>query len=204
MSVALLAPIAVDGARATSFAGRAVTPLVVARDGASRNRALAARDEPLVALVEDASFLDGACRLLDGGADFVTALGNRLPSPPSPPRALDELALWTRPLGAGIDTVFRRALWERLGGFDERLPEADFWLRALDAGARGLVLEGALPRSVEELDAAPLLARHGARVEGKLAAILTARERLFLALEGEARRRHRLRMSINRLRGRPA
>jgi hypothetical protein len=166
--------------------------VVTARDAISRNRALQGRSEPLVALGENPAFLDGACRLLDDGADFVTALGDRLPSPPSPPRTIDELTILARPLGAGIDTVFRRTLWERLGGFDEQQPEADFWLRALDSGARGVLLESALPHSTDEIDARPFLARHGARIERNLVAVLAAREGMFLALEGEARRRHRL------------
>jgi hypothetical protein len=189
MSAVLLAPIAVDATEAARFAGRPVTVLATARDAISRNRALQGRTEPLVALVEDPAFLDGACRLVDDGADFVTALGDRLPSLPSPPRPIDELTILARPLGAGIDTVFRRTLWEQLGGFDEHQPEADFWLRALDGGARGALLEGRLPRGTDKLDAARFLARHGARIERNFVAILSARERMFLLLEGEARRR---------------
>jgi hypothetical protein len=46
-----------------------------------------------------------------------------------------------------ISTVMRRELWERLEGFDEALPDyadIDFWLRALERGDRGAILDQAL------------------------------------------------------------
>ena len=48
-----------------------------------------------------------------------------------------------------ISTVFRREVWERNGGFDESLPayeDVDFWLRALQQGYRGVILDEALVR----------------------------------------------------------
>jgi peptidoglycan/xylan/chitin deacetylase (PgdA/CDA1 family) len=48
-----------------------------------------------------------------------------------------------------ISTVFRRNVWETVGGFDESLPayeDVDFWLRVLEAGFRGHILDDALLR----------------------------------------------------------
>ena len=59
-----------------------------------------------------------------------------------------------------ISTVFRREVWDQVGGFDEALPayeDVDFWLRALELGLRGAILDEAL-----------LLyrVRHGSRYHG--------------------------------------
>ena len=48
-----------------------------------------------------------------------------------------------------ISTVFRREIWQAVGGFDPALPayeDVDFWLRALELGFRGLILDAALLR----------------------------------------------------------
>ena len=50
-----------------------------------------------------------------------------------------------------ISTVFRRGVWNAIGGFDEALPayayeDIDFWLRALELGFRGAILDDALLR----------------------------------------------------------
>lgn len=48
-----------------------------------------------------------------------------------------------------ISTLFRRELWELGGGFDASLPayeDVDFWLSALRAGHRGVILDEALVR----------------------------------------------------------
>jgi peptidoglycan/xylan/chitin deacetylase (PgdA/CDA1 family)/GT2 family glycosyltransferase/SAM-dependent methyltransferase len=48
-----------------------------------------------------------------------------------------------------ISTVFRREVWEAVGGFDESLPayeDVDFWLRALELGFRGEIVDEALVR----------------------------------------------------------
>ena len=48
-----------------------------------------------------------------------------------------------------ISTVFRREVWESVGGFDESLPayeDVDFWLHALELGFKGVILDDALLR----------------------------------------------------------
>jgi peptidoglycan/xylan/chitin deacetylase (PgdA/CDA1 family)/glycosyltransferase involved in cell wall biosynthesis len=50
-----------------------------------------------------------------------------------------------------ISTLFRRELWDQAGGFDETLPDyayedLDFWLRVLELGFRGVILDDALLR----------------------------------------------------------
>jgi peptidoglycan/xylan/chitin deacetylase (PgdA/CDA1 family)/GT2 family glycosyltransferase len=48
-----------------------------------------------------------------------------------------------------ISTVFRREIWDAVGGFDaafSRGEDIDFWLRALELGFRGLILDEALLR----------------------------------------------------------
>lgn len=51
--------------------------------------------------------------------------------------------------GPHISTMFGRGLWERVGGFDDKLPgyeDTDFWIGALKEGCRGEVLEEPLLR----------------------------------------------------------
>ncbi len=48
-----------------------------------------------------------------------------------------------------ISTVFRREVWDAVGGFDAAFPrgeDIDFWLRALELGFRGAILDEALVR----------------------------------------------------------
>ncbi len=51
--------------------------------------------------------------------------------------------------GVHISTMFRRELWEAVGGFDSTLPayeDTDFWLSALEHGFQGEILEEPLLR----------------------------------------------------------
>jgi peptidoglycan/xylan/chitin deacetylase (PgdA/CDA1 family)/glycosyltransferase involved in cell wall biosynthesis len=48
-----------------------------------------------------------------------------------------------------ISTVFRRELWQQVGKFDEAMPtddDTDYWLRAIEHGFRGAILDEALVR----------------------------------------------------------
>jgi len=60
---------------------------------------------------------------------------------PSPPAFVDAIATGGVPHAS---TMMRRRLWGRIGGFDDSLPTfelLDFWASALEAGARGAILE---------------------------------------------------------------
>jgi peptidoglycan/xylan/chitin deacetylase (PgdA/CDA1 family)/glycosyltransferase involved in cell wall biosynthesis len=80
-----------------------------------------------------------------------------------------------------ISTVFRRGIWNAVGGFDDALPayeDVDFWLRALELGFRGAILDDALLR---------YRVRHGSRYHSTVVrgGYLRAKE-LLLAKHAEA------------------
>jgi peptidoglycan/xylan/chitin deacetylase (PgdA/CDA1 family)/glycosyltransferase involved in cell wall biosynthesis len=63
---------------------------------------------------------------------------------PAPPTFVDAVATGGVPHAS---TMVRRTLWDRIGGFDEALPTfelLDFWASALEAGARGVILDSPL------------------------------------------------------------
>jgi peptidoglycan/xylan/chitin deacetylase (PgdA/CDA1 family)/GT2 family glycosyltransferase len=110
-------------------------------------------------------------------------------------------------------SLFRRTLWEELGGFAEDLElglleDLDFWLRALQHGRRGTVLPEPLLRyrvrrgSIHQQAAATddhrqsmvaLLHRHAATVERLGAELLLAKERQIESLRQHRRHLERTR-----------
>jgi hypothetical protein len=145
-------------------------------------------------------FLGQACYLLDKepGVDFVSGW-RRGPFDRADDEALpcEPWHLLARPWLAQVPTLFRRTLWEELGGFDEALGLAqplDLWLRALGAGKRGLALDAglgsAIPFGREALPArdeaqaclGALFAKHRALVEANLERVVVERERVVRAL----------------------
>lgn len=144
-------------------------------------------------------FLAAAMAAVDGAA-FVTTGSNW-------PGGLD-----VRPAGLEVTlaaalrdpelvhscALFRRDLWDQVGGFDETLDDLevyDFWLRVLATGARGKALPEVLVRrrvsdatharaSRAPAAAAAALARHREPFTGAMAEVLLARERRLDALRG--------------------
>ena len=124
----------------------------------ARNLGIAATSSPLVVLLDGddlfaPEYLERASTLLAEREDLsfvccaLTAFGRASYRWKPPPYTIAEA------LGRGacghISTVFRREVWELLGGFDETLPayeDVDFWLRALAAEMRGAILDEALLR----------------------------------------------------------
>ena len=109
-------------------------------------------------------------------------------------------------------TLFRRQLWQELGGFDEALAGLemdDFWIRATRAGKRGAILEeplvahdpSASPESRRDLfrarrvpAATALFQKHRDAFEADPSAVLVPRERALYELTGfdrEIRERRR-------------
>jgi hypothetical protein len=198
----VLSPRAGERERA-ELAARTGTPVVLATGG--RNAALGELDTALCVLWSagqplDLDFLHAAARLLGERERlwFVTSFGARVPVPGEPAATpVDERSILARPLHSHVPTVFRRTLWERLGGFDEQLPagvDPDFWLRALADHAAGVVLDGALPGGAPWDEAPgdwrPFLERHGRCIERVGAAALLAKEAVFRELERRARVLH--------------
>ncbi|PYQ23654.1 MAG: hypothetical protein DMF81_07985 [Acidobacteria bacterium] len=132
----------------------------------------------------------------------------------SPP-GVDRLTLLARPDALDGGVVFRKAAWESAGGFDESLPaleEHDFFLRIVEAGGAGTVLEEPLlerplrllsrrerERSDGRLAAAlpRIFARHREALESDPAELLAAQERAIAELAArhdplEARRNERV------------
>jgi hypothetical protein len=127
-------------------AGGADTP------GSLRNAAVrASNGRQLVFLggVEppDSSFLEAALRTLARNPDwwFVAAWHDGVPQTRDrPAKLLGFSDLLARPWFIDTPTVFRRELWQALGGFDEELrglEDLDFWIRALASGKNGAVIE---------------------------------------------------------------
>ncbi len=156
----------------------------------------------------DGSFLEQACRLLDQRSELalVTGFGDRVPAAlGGEPAQLGETALLARPMSSHVPTVFRRAAWEQVGGFDESLPagqELDLWLRVVDV-APAVVIETALPSGRALFDAAapeadwgPFWARHAHRLQRCGRAVLLAKERIFRELERRARVVHLERQAL--------
>lgn len=129
--------------------------------GEQLNRLVRATDAEWLARLDDDDLFDpGHLATLvgsAGSADVVYSFCRVEPRPgpdgtPSPPEVLG--VWWTpnQPFDAGAlrrsnyipaTTLIRRSLWERIGGWSRTAPppegageDWDFWLRALDAGAR--------------------------------------------------------------------
>jgi peptidoglycan/xylan/chitin deacetylase (PgdA/CDA1 family)/GT2 family glycosyltransferase/SAM-dependent methyltransferase len=124
---------------------------------AARNLGVALTSAPYLVLLDaddalEPAYLERLGGVLDARADldFVTcaiqAFGDAEYTWSPPP------CTWVDTLvkgGPHISTMFRRALWERVGEFDERLPgyeDTDFWLSAIEAGSQGVVLDEPLLR----------------------------------------------------------
>jgi hypothetical protein len=192
-----VAPDAAFCAALERLAGRAVEIVVAdGRDAAVR----AARAEYCVfvdpADALDSSFLEQACRLLDRDPAlvFVTSWVDGVPlHHDSVARAIDAAALLARPWFAHVPTVFRRAAWERAGGFDESLAAAadvDLLVRVLADGGAALGLAEARLRDRAwgppfdwETEGAAAVARrfcdkHRALIEAHWEAVLLGKERI--------------------------
>ena len=190
------------------------------RGGDARNQAIAGSSDELSAFVCDGEPLDGefleeARRRLDADAHLglVTGFGDRVPAAlGGAPRPLDETTLLARPLAAHVPTVFRRGVWAQLGGFDVTLPageEPDLWLRALDAGVAGAVIEARLPSgrpwqpagppppADDDARWAPFFTRHATRVLRAGQAALLHKERMFRELERRAAAAHAQRRALD-------
>lgn len=120
---------------------------------AARNAALRAASAPLLALLDSddiwaPEFLAEQVAILDARPDVDIVTGNAwtlgshedgLPARPTPdPRPAPNLAtILTDELSVFIMSVFRRRVYETIGGFDDMLrtnEDFDFWLRAAIAG----------------------------------------------------------------------
>lgn len=125
---------------------------------AAWNRGIATTRAPYLVLLDaetllDPSYLAEAARLLDErlDVDVVSCAVQVCENPPwrwTPPRFsfVEALALGT----FHVSSMFRRKVWEALDGFDEAplmaYEDQDFWLRAIERGFRGEVLEAPLLR----------------------------------------------------------
>jgi peptidoglycan/xylan/chitin deacetylase (PgdA/CDA1 family)/SAM-dependent methyltransferase len=138
-------------------AGTCVVPTPNRGVAAARNSGIRLTSSPYIVLLDaddllEAIYLEKAAHLLDerSDLDLVTCAiqafeGASYTWTPPPCTLVDTL---TRG-GPHISTMFRRTLWETLGGFDEGLPgyeDTDFWLSALETGGRGTVLDEPLLR----------------------------------------------------------
>ena len=101
-------------------------------------------------MLEHTYFEKAAARLdADAGLDFVSCAMRAFGDAsyvwtPSPPVFVDAIATGGVPHAS---TMMRRSLWQRTGGFDDSLPTfelLDFWASALEAGARGAILDETL------------------------------------------------------------
>ena len=119
----------------------------------ARNAGIAATSAPFVVLLDgddlfEPSYLERASRLLREREDLsfvccaMQAFGRASYRWKPPPYTIAEA------LGRGacghISTVFRRSLWEKIGGFDPSLPayeDLDFWLMALEHGFVGEIID---------------------------------------------------------------
>ncbi len=164
----------------------------------------------------------------DPALDFVTGPQAAAAGEAAAPSDIGLPALLGHPEAIHPAAVFRRRLWEDLGGFDERLemsPPApqgvqsalemyDFWLRAVERGARGTVLDDArqagplvrpLPAAGELGDRSRLrrevrlpaltavFAKHRPLFEADPAAVLIPRERQLQELSVRRRALHQRR-----------
>jgi len=121
----------------------------------ARNYGVSVTQSPYVVLLDaddrlDPSYLDKLASRLDAepALDFVScglrAFGETRYSWTPPPCTLaDQLAGGS----VHISTLFRRRMWDALGGFDPSLPaheDWDFWLTAMERGFCGAVIDEAL------------------------------------------------------------
>jgi peptidoglycan/xylan/chitin deacetylase (PgdA/CDA1 family)/GT2 family glycosyltransferase len=124
----------------------------------ARNLGIQSTRSPLLVLLDaddalEPTYLEKAAALLERRPDlgFVScalqAFGNASyrwkPPPFSPAETLGRGAC------GHISTMFRRGVWECVGGFDASLPayeDLDFWLSALEFGFEGEILDEALVR----------------------------------------------------------
>jgi glycosyltransferase involved in cell wall biosynthesis/peptidoglycan/xylan/chitin deacetylase (PgdA/CDA1 family) len=167
----------------------------------ARNRGAAATSAPYLVFLDADDLLarDYCARLAeqldrDSDLDFVTCAARGWPSGevdlPPPLELLPCLAFRT----VHVSSMVRRALFDDLGGFDERLPTLEdyaFWIAALARGARGLGLDEVLftyrvrqdSRSAAGMRPGPFLTaleaiyrRHATLVEALGPALLAAKD----------------------------
>ena len=120
--------------------------------GALRNRAVAAGRADYWVFVNssdrlESAYLEQACRALDNdpALAFVTPWHKVLPrAADRDPQPVTAATLLGRPWFNHLPTVFRKQVWQALGGFDETLlggEDVDLWLRTLEAGRSGVAIE---------------------------------------------------------------
>jgi peptidoglycan/xylan/chitin deacetylase (PgdA/CDA1 family)/GT2 family glycosyltransferase len=124
--------------------------------------------------------------------------------------------------GPHVSTLFRRELWEAVGGFDEALPvceELDLWARAVRAGFVGTVEaeplllyrvrsdslhHGSIARGSQAAAMEAILRKHRPAIVSIAPELLGATERLLASLDSHRslleERRNRARADIDRLR----
>jgi glycosyltransferase involved in cell wall biosynthesis len=153
------------------------------------NAALAECDSEWLAYLNSDDWLypDGLARLLAAGAeadvvyghcDYADGAGRFMHSfAAAPPRDLLPLFRLGRMGLAQPAAVFRRLLYHRLDGFDERYrfkADADFYLRALQAGARFAFCDGP-PVACFRVHAAQLSQQQQAAIEAEGERLFTLR-----------------------------
>jgi peptidoglycan/xylan/chitin deacetylase (PgdA/CDA1 family)/glycosyltransferase involved in cell wall biosynthesis len=119
---------------------------------AARNLGIDLTSSPYIVLLDaddllGSTYLEKAARILDTRQDveFVTCgiqafEGASYTWYPPPCTLVDTL---TRG-GPHISTMFRRRVWEKVGGFDESLlgyEDTDFWISALETGSHGEIIK---------------------------------------------------------------
>jgi GT2 family glycosyltransferase/peptidoglycan/xylan/chitin deacetylase (PgdA/CDA1 family) len=152
----------------------------------------------------DRDFVAAACAALDRDRDVMFAAAE--PWAPRRDGDLPWLAeparLLSRPWFVQVPTVFRRALFNELKGFDSALgavSDLDFWLRAAERHTGHLVEHAAAwaadpagaPGSSDGVRAlaGAFLARHRATIETHRVAVLSGKERVVQQLLGRVRDR---------------
>jgi peptidoglycan/xylan/chitin deacetylase (PgdA/CDA1 family)/glycosyltransferase involved in cell wall biosynthesis/SAM-dependent methyltransferase len=117
----------------------------------ARNHGIRLTTAPYIALLDAddlfaPTYLERAAAMLDENAalGFVSCgmrcfgAADEVWVPP-PPNLIESLTRGVVP----VSSMFRRAMWEAVGGFDEQLPaheEVDFWTTVLEHGFEGVVL----------------------------------------------------------------
>lgn len=198
--------------RTRSLLGRLGVQVIHApccRPAAARNRGVRASSGHAVALLEaddllEPTWLERAWAVLerDPGVGFVGCPARRLGAGTELRPAAGFLfeQLLAAPRALPTSTLFRRELFDTLGGFDESLParsELDFWLRASVAGWSGAAIEAPLlvERALERRAAvvtrhvpamAAVYEKHRGRIAADPAPALLARERALLSLKERA------------------
>lgn len=183
---------------------------------AARNRAIAESTAPFVALLDADDLLrpgylaatvttleaDPQARVVTCNARIFGAVARERPCFTGQPSRGTLAAVLDRSFGVYIGTTFRRADFERVGGFDESMAQAedfDLWVRLMQLGGYAVYLDQVLgdyrvrPGSASASAERMLLgnirvyekarAALGGRPEGALAERLIAENRAALAFE---------------------